>query len=102
LVTLADTGAMHPAHGIKMRYVNPATGGWAMPTLGTCLQLLPKGFRGRPHRASDGTVYCCVEGEGSVTIGDQTFDWGPRDISVAPSWYAVSFTAREPSVLFSY
>jgi gentisate 1,2-dioxygenase len=28
-------------HGFKMRYGNPATGDWAMPTLGTAMTLLP-------------------------------------------------------------
>ena len=37
-----------PCHGLKMRYINPVDGGWAMPTIGTCLQLLPKAFRHRP------------------------------------------------------
>jgi Na+/proline symporter len=31
-------------HAYKMKYINPVTGGWAMPTISTCMQLLPKGF----------------------------------------------------------
>ncbi|STL52190.1 gentisate 1,2-dioxygenase [Escherichia coli] len=31
--------------GYKMRYVNPVTGGYPMPSMGAFLQLLPKGFR---------------------------------------------------------
>ena len=46
LAKLAAAGVRDPAHGVRMRYVNPVTGGWAMPTLGTFLQLLPRGFRG--------------------------------------------------------
>ena len=34
--------------GLKLRYVNPVDGGWAMPTIGTFMQLLPKGFRRFP------------------------------------------------------
>lgn len=30
--------------GYKMRYVNPVTGGYPMPSMGAFLQLLPKGF----------------------------------------------------------
>jgi gentisate 1,2-dioxygenase len=38
--------------GYKMRYVNPVTGGYPMPSMGAFLQLLPKGFtsRGENHR----------------------------------------------------
>jgi gentisate 1,2-dioxygenase len=95
-------GACDPAHGVRMRYVNPVTGGWAMPTLGTFLQLLPAGFRGRAHRSTDGTVYCCVEGHGSVRIGGETFAFGPRDVFVAPSWQPRRLAADSQVVLFGY
>jgi len=54
----------HRAHGLKMQYINPSTGGPAMPTIGAFIQLLPKGFEGQPYRTTDGTVYCVVEGRG--------------------------------------
>ena len=53
-----------PYHGLKMRYVNPVDGGWAMPTIGTCLQLLPKDFKTLPYRSTDATVFVGVEGSG--------------------------------------
>jgi gentisate 1,2-dioxygenase len=31
---LAAAGVRDPAHGVRMRYVNPVTGGWATPTSG--------------------------------------------------------------------
>ncbi len=85
-----------------MRYVNPVDGGYAMPTMGTFLQLLPKGFSTARLRSTDATVFVCVEGKGSSTIGDETFHWGERDIFVVPSWQPVSHEAGEDSVLFSY
>ena len=48
LATLARNGEPDACHGYKLRYVNPATGGSPMPTIGACMQLLPGGFR---HRA---------------------------------------------------
>ena len=102
LATLAADGVCDPAHGVRMRYINPVTGGWAMPTLGTFLQLLPRGFHGLPHRSTDGTVYCCVEGHGTLRIGDEAFDWGPRDVFVAPSWQPRTWTAKSEAVLFGY
>ena len=68
---LLRDGDIDAWHGVKLRYVNPATGGWTMPTIGTCMQLLPAGFAGKPYRATDGTVYSVVEGSGLAEIGAQ-------------------------------
>ncbi len=89
-------------HGFKMRYVNPVTGGWAMPTIATTMQLLPKGFETRPYRSTDSTVFVVVEGEGTSRVGDQTFQWGPRDIFVVPSWTQVVHQASRDAFVFSY
>lgn len=102
LATLARHGPVHPCHGVKMQYVNPATGGYPMPTIAAFLQLLPRGFRGRAYRSTDATVYCVVEGQGHSQVGDALFEWGPRDIFVAPSWYWVRHEATAESVLFSF
>lgn len=98
---LHQHGPVHPCHGVKMRYINPATGGYTMPTIGAFIQLLPKGFAGQSYRATDATVYCVVEGHGTSRVGDQTFAWGPRDIFVSPSWSPVSHQANEGAVIFS-
>src|SRR5579885_1684631 len=63
LATLARNGDPDPYHGHKLRYVNPASGESAMPTIGTFIQLLPAGFAGLPYRSTDGTVFVAVEGE---------------------------------------
>ena len=41
-------GERDRCHGFKMKYVNPATGDWAMPTISTWMQLLPHGFSPGP------------------------------------------------------
>ena len=41
-------------------------------------------------------------GEGRSRIGDQTFEWGPRDLFVVPSWQWVTHESDEDSVLFSF
>jgi len=89
-------------HGHKMRYVNPVNGGWAMPTMATCMQLLPRGFETRPYRSTDGTVFSVVEGHGTSRIGDLMVQWGPRDLFVVPSWVTVQHSSTEDAVLFSY
>lgn len=95
-------GKLHAWHGVKMQYSNPATGGYPMPTLAAYLQLLPKNFRGAGYRATDGTVYCVVEGRGRSRIGDRVFDWSAKDVFVVPSWLRVAHEAAEDSVLFSF
>jgi gentisate 1,2-dioxygenase len=102
LYAMERNGEIDAWQGVKLKYINPTTGGWAMPTIGTCMQLLPKGFRGKPHRSTDGTVYCVTEGSGSVLINDQRFDFAPQDVFVAPSWSRVSFDTAQEAVLFSF
>jgi gentisate 1,2-dioxygenase len=102
LAALAKNGDPDPYHGHKLRYVNPATGESAMPTIGTFLQLLPKGFAGSPYRSTDGTVYVAVEGEGETRIGDTVMRWHPRDIWVVPSWMPHTHHATSEAVLFSF
>jgi gentisate 1,2-dioxygenase len=103
---LANDGPIDEWHGIKLRYVNPATGGWPMPTIAAFMQLLPKGFGGNPYRSTDGTVYSVVEGQGRAILsrGERswTFDFGPRDHFVVPSWHTVRFEASSEAVLFSF
>ncbi len=91
-----------PCHGLKLRYVNPADGGFAMPTISAFLQLLPQGMRTRAYRSTDATVFVSTEGHGRTTIDGKTFDWGPRDIFVAPSWKWIEHEADDEAVLFSY
>jgi gentisate 1,2-dioxygenase len=99
-------GPIDAWHGVKLRYANPATGGWPIPTIAAFMQLLPKGFKGKSCRSTDGTVYSVVEGSGKAVIGrgDQTwtFDFGPRDHFVVPSWHTLQLQASSDAVLFSF
>ncbi|HLY44059.1 MAG TPA: gentisate 1,2-dioxygenase [Stellaceae bacterium] len=107
LAALAKNAAPDPYHGHKLRYVNPASGEPAMPTIGTFIQLLPQGFASLPYRSTDGAVYVCVEGEGETRVsapgvGDTVLRWGPRDIFVVPGWMAHTHHAAKEAVLFSF
>ncbi|HKR47525.1 MAG TPA: gentisate 1,2-dioxygenase [Paraburkholderia sp.] len=102
LDTLYRNGDLDDWDGVKLRYVNPATGGWPMPTMATFMQLLPKGFKGKTYRSTDSTVYCVVEGSGAVRIGEERFTFDPHDVFVAPSWVPVQLEAQSDAVLFSY
>jgi len=92
---------VHPSHGVKMQYVNPSTGGFAMNTIATFLQWLPMGFSGASYRSTDATIYCVMEGRGQSSIGGVTLNWEPRDVFVAPSWMPVSHKVSGEAVLFS-
>lgn len=102
LMALNDGQECDPHHGHKLHYANPLDGSYAMPTIATFLQMLPKGFTTKSYQSTDATVFVCVEGAGTSTIGGKTFSWGPRDIFVVPSWQQVSHKSENDSVLFSY
>jgi gentisate 1,2-dioxygenase len=102
LAALAKNGDPDRCHGWKMQYVNPLSGGPAMPTIGAFIQLLPKGFRSSPYRSTDSTVYSVAEGAGKVRIGNEEFAFEARDTFVVPSWHAASIEAGDECVLFSY
>jgi gentisate 1,2-dioxygenase len=95
-------GPVDACHGVKLQFINPATGGYPLPTIGAFLQLLPAGFRGTPSRSTDATVYCAVEGSGRSRIGEVAFAWRKHDVFVAPSWYPVAHAAEADAVLFSF
>jgi len=102
LRVLQRNSAPHAAHGHKMQFINPASGGPAMPTMAAFVQLLPAQFAGQGCRSTDGTVFHVIEGAGSVAIGEKRFGFAPRDTFVVPPWAAYRFDASEESVLFSF
>ena len=104
LDAMSRRGDLDGHHGYKLQYINPLTGGSAIATMATFMQLLPRGFAGRPYRSTDGTVFAVVEGTGVTTIAGQAFRWGPRDIFVVPPWatHAHKVDAGADAVLFSF
>lgn len=106
LERLERSAPVDPWDGVKLRYANPLTGGWTMPTIGTFMQKLPAGFQGQGWRQTDGAVYSVVEGEGEVTISLDQREWryafGPRDHFVVPSWHTARLSSRQGCVLFSF
>ena len=91
-------------HGIKMEYIDPTTGGPAIPTISTFLQLLPQGFTTASYRSTASSVVTAVRGRGRVTVGRgaeaRSFEYSPKDLWAVPSWQPVSIAAAEESVLF--
>jgi len=99
---LYENGPVDDYHGVKLQYVNPATGGYPMPTIAAFLQLLPPGFGGQPYRSTDGMVFSATEGSGRSHIGEVTIDWKERDVFVVPPWCRVTHETEKGAVLFSF
>ncbi len=91
-----------PCHGFKMRYINPLTGGSAIPTISAAMQFLPKGFTTQTYRSTAGTVFVAAEGSGTVRIADSHFSWQQHDLFVVPSWCPFVIEAAGDAVMFSY
>ena len=90
--------------GIALEYVNTATGGSALPTIGCWIQMLPPGFRGARHRHTSSAVYFVVGGEGATEFDDQTIDWRQHDTLAVPNWAwhrHVNRSSNQPAYLFS-
>ncbi|MCC5869036.1 MAG: gentisate 1,2-dioxygenase [Gammaproteobacteria bacterium] len=102
LETLSRTDAIDPHHGVCVKYINPTTGASVLPTISCDIRLLPGGLHTRSYRATDARVFAVVEGHGRTRIGEQSFEWGPRDIFVVPSWVPHRHEADSDAVLFSY
>jgi gentisate 1,2-dioxygenase len=99
---LSRSGPPDPAHGIKLRYANPANGEHPFPTIAAFMQLLPRGFEGEPYRSTESAVFIVVEGTGSVLVGEERYTFTPNDIFVIPSWSPYRFDADSEVILFSY
>jgi len=106
LESMRRTEEWDPCHGLKLRFVNPVNGDYAMPTIGTFMQLLPKGFSASPYRSTDSMAFSVIEGRGKTFITrpdgtEEVIAWGPRDIFVVPSWCWHRHETSEDAVLFS-
>src|SRR5436309_5122406 len=101
LERLKKSGDIDKSHGARVRYANPINGGPVLPTMGASLALLPKGFGGEPYRATDGTIFVCVEGSGSTKVDDKLLEWAPNDVFVVPPWKRYSHHPSKESLRFA-
>ncbi len=102
LERLRTSQEMDPCHGVRMKYINPTTGGHALPTIASFIQLIPGGLRTRRYQSTDGAVYVGVEGHGRSRVGKHEFTWGPSDVFVVPSWVPYTHEVEEDAILFSF
>ena len=66
------------------------------------MQLLTKGFKGKPYRTTESIVLAGVEGQATLAVGDTCYEVGPHDIAVVPAWTTHSLAADDETVVFSY
>jgi gentisate 1,2-dioxygenase len=102
LKALAATGEGSPYDGVCLEYVNPLTGGPALPTMACFASMLRPGQHTKAHRHTGGTIYHVIKGRGATTIAGRTYDWDEKDTFVVPSWAWHEHEAAAESVLFSY
>ena len=85
LKQLAEADAS-PFDDVAMEYINPATGGSALRTIGCWIQLIRPGVRTQAHRQTSSAVYHVFAGRGFSVIAGQRFDWRQGDFFVVPPW----------------
>ncbi len=102
LAERARAGAPDAHLGHLVRYLDPANGGWAMPTIATTIRLLPGGFATGPYRSSDSAIFVAVEGHGALEVGETKLDMAPHDVAVVPGWMPYTLRAAEDFVVFSF
>jgi gentisate 1,2-dioxygenase len=75
-----------PHDGYLVSYLNPVTAGPTCPTVGCEMQLLPAGFRGKPHRHNSQVVYHVFRGQGATVVNGERFEWAKGDFLDVPHW----------------
>lgn len=92
-----------PCDGVILEYVNPLTGGPAMPTIDCHVQMLRGREETKQHRHTSGAIYLVIQGEGETVAGDQTLRWSKGDGFVVPNWcwHRHRNLLQEEALLFS-
>jgi len=75
-----------PYDGIMLEFTNSETQGPIGPTMAIFTQMLRPAEKTLAHRHTTQTIYIGVEGRGKITVGDDVFEWAPKDVFVVPSW----------------
>ncbi|MCZ6489601.1 MAG: cupin domain-containing protein [Acidobacteria bacterium] len=90
--------------GLSLEYVNPMTGGPALPTLGCWVQMLRPGESTQAHRHISSAVYFVVRGEGETVVGDERLEWNRHDSFAVPNWSwhrHINRSKTDAAILFS-
>ena len=77
----------------RLRYVNPTTGGAVLSTIDCYVLGLTKGAETTAYRTNSNAACVVVDGEGQSRVGDDTINWGPKDIFILPHGQWISHRA---------
>jgi gentisate 1,2-dioxygenase len=84
----------------RVRYVNPLNGGPAMQLMDCYLTQIDRKNETVPFRTTSSSVCCVVEGTGTTRVGDDTLNWGPKDIFSLPhgNWITHRATSEKATL----
>ncbi|WP_369856762.1 cupin domain-containing protein [Candidatus Thalassolituus haligoni] len=102
LLAITESEKPDPHWGYVLKYANPLTGDWIMPTMAAWLAYIPDQMITQKYRTTDNQVLVVSEGTVQVDIGDETFELGQNDVMALPGWTWRQFHASEDSVLFFF
>lgn len=87
------SATIEPGHAL-VRYINPADGQDALPTIRAQFHRISAGSQTVPRRETGSSVYQVFDGSGRVTVGDHDWSVTRGDLFVVPSWAPVSFRSE--------
>ncbi len=90
-----------PGHA-AIRYTNPTTGGDVMPTIRCEFHRLKPQTCTAARREVGSSVFQVFDGQGAVTLNDQTHELAKGDIFVVPSWVEWSLQSDGQFDLFRF
>jgi len=85
-----------------LEFLDPETGGPAMPTLAAFARIVRAGAEAAPRRSTESQVLVVVEGAGTLHVDEAAFALEPRTVAVAPPWSRLSVRAQAETVLFGF
>jgi len=106
LEKMKAAGGADPHLAYKMEYLNPLTGGPAIATISTFINLVPAGMETLPYRTTEGQVICCLQGGGEIVVeepeGSVSYPLRPKDVVAVPCWRRHTIKAAgDDLILFS-
>lgn len=100
----ALSGAPEVSEGVRtVRYVNPLTGGAALPYLDMSLMEVMPGSTYRVEQTTADTVVCPMQGSGVARVGDVAREWKPHDVITVPIGrpFELEVSGDESGIIFS-
>lgn len=92
-----------PYDGNLVRYVNPTTGSYTLPTMSCEAQLLKPGIVTQQHRHTSTALFHVFKGRGRTAVGEGFLEWEKGDSFLIPlwQWHRHENPFEEEAVLFS-